>query len=720
MLFLKYKAEFDEEYKNKSNLDKSFIPSGGKYLENIKIKNSKGEKIEEYYKWQFIYSLIKSGMYSKDFIGVEVSFPKGNKNSAPIIMDGCIFDSGEWIDYYLKWITKKDDDAIDWLRNHLIGIIEFKKSNGKDIKKVFNSQIKPAIKESEKDYCIGFYYDSERLHIFHKKNNKVLRYDESKNEKGDLSTISDLSLELTDAYVYLPSFDDILEKINRSKELDRSKRTINDLDIISGVHSSQIKNAIFNILKKMERVGMVNERGYEILIQMLALKIFDEKRSNQFKKNLEFYETQEEQKKLNLLFYISDSEKEYADISDDSIQEFIKRMRKLYKEASVEYKILLKTIDTETISWEKENHIKVIGAIVESLQDYSFLKSAQTDLYQLVFYEFASAFTKVEQGQFVTPMKIINFLVNIVNPKNNESVIDPTVGIADFLSYSYINSNGTLQDSKLYGVDNSEQMIMLAKLNMLLNGDGNAILKHKPDFGSFLYKFNTNKELFALNPKINKNGNWDKSVSKNKLLKFNVVLTNPPFGSKRKFEAKTKREKEIAEMYELWELAQTGNAIDKGVLFLENAYRVLEEDGRLGIIISNSIASIDTWEEVRKWLLKKMRVVALFDLPPNVFADTGVTTTLIVAYKPNKKELEKLQSQNYEVFIRDINSVGYEVKTIDRVKIYKPIYKIDEENFEVMMDDEGNPLYEEDFTKTIGDFKEWVKTQEIKLKEGFL
>jgi type I restriction enzyme M protein len=173
-------------------------------------------------------------------------------------------------------------------------------------------------------------------------------------------------------------------------------------------------------------------------------------------------------------------------------------------------------------------------------------------------------------------------------------------------------------------------------------------------------------------------------------------------------------------MYELWELAQTGNAIDKGVLFLENAYRVLEENGRLGIILSNSIASIDAWEEVRKWLLKKMRVVALFDLPPNVFADTGVTTTLIVAYKPNKKELEKLQSQNYEVFIRDINNVGYEIKTIDRVKTYKPIYKIDEENFEVMMDEEGNPLCDEDFSKTIADFKEWAKTQETKLKKDFL
>lgn len=722
MGFIESKKKFDEKYRKKLLLEKSFVPVNGKYKENISLKNKKGFPSEEYYKWQFIFSLIDSGLYKKEFIGVEISFPKGNKNSAPIKMDGCIFDNEEWRNHYKRWIDNKEEDSVEWLRKHLIAIIEFKKSDGKDIRLVFTSQIKPTIKESESPYSIGFYYDSERLYIFQKSEANIIRYDESKNQKGENSSIGNLSLELTDNYLFIPSFDELLNKINKPKEIDRSKRTIDDLQLIMGVHSSQINESISDILKKMDKVGMVTQRGYEILIQMLALKIFDEKRSAKYepKKYLKFYQTQGEQEKLNLLFYIRPEEREYTSLEDDSIQSFIKRIRTLYNEASIDYKVILKSTDTETISWDNENHVKVMSAIVENFQDYSFIKSSRTDLYQIVFSKFANVFTKAEKNQFLTPLKLIDFLVKIVNPRNQEFIIDPTVGIADFLSMSYVNSNMTLDDSRIYGADNDEQMITLAKINMLLNGDGNAVLQCKPDMGSLLYKFDKNKTLVPLNPKLHKNGNWDNWKNQTKLMKFNVVLTNPPFGDNRKFEPKTQVEKDVAELYELWDIARCGSSIDLGLLFLENAYRVLDTNGRLGIVLSNSIASIDRWELAREWLMKKVRIVALFDLPANTFADTGVNTTLIVAYKPSEEELKKLQKDNYNVFVKEIKNIGYEVRTINRIKTYIPTYDIDEETFEVKMDEEGDSKLKEDFTQTLKEFKEWAKTQEKKLIELFL
>ncbi|MCM1518824.1 MAG: N-6 DNA methylase [Pseudoflavonifractor sp.] len=84
---------------------------------------------------------------------------------------------------------------------------------------------------------------------------------------------------------------------------------------------------------------------------------------------------------------------------------------------------------------------------------------------------------------------IIEFQVKIVNPHRGEQIIDPTSGIADFLSISYVNSDSALSDENVYGVDNDTQMVMLAQLNMLLNGDGNAKLYHKPDKGSIIWKF---------------------------------------------------------------------------------------------------------------------------------------------------------------------------------------------------------------------------------------
>jgi len=231
----------------------------------------------------------------------------------------------------------------------------------------------------------------------------------------------------------------------------------------------------------MDKIGMKNQRGYESLIQIMALKIYDEKRSARLKKLLDFYKTDEEKKKLDLLFYITDTERNFASLSDAEIQSFIKRMRTLYGEASQEYHFILKRDDRETIVWEKEEHINIISEVVEQLQDYSFVKSHKTDLYQIVFYEFANEFSKADKGQFITPIPLIDFLVQIVNPRSDEKLIDPTSGIADFLSVSYVNSQSKLDDKNIYGIDNDESMVMLAQLNMLLNGDGNAVLKYKPD-----------------------------------------------------------------------------------------------------------------------------------------------------------------------------------------------------------------------------------------------
>ena len=118
--------------------------------------------------------------------------------------------------------------------------------------------------------------------------------------------------------------------------------------------------------------------------------------------------------------------------------------------------------------------------------------------------------------------------------------------------------------------------------------------------------------------------------------------------------------------------------------------------------------------------MEKMRIVALFDLPANVFADTGVNTTLIVAYKPKENELKKLQESNYDVFVKDIKKVGYEVRTSRRVKYFNPIYKINEGTFKIEQDEEGNPLIDEEFTENVTEFRKWCLGQEKTLQDLFV
>lgn len=126
--FLDAKIRFDQEHQNKDYLSNSPIPVNGKMLQNIKVKNEKHERIEEYYKWQFISSIINSGLYPKDYIGAEIHFPKGNKASTPLKIDACIFNDKDWLVHYHKWIDTKDDDAVEWLRKILFVPLNLKKN----------------------------------------------------------------------------------------------------------------------------------------------------------------------------------------------------------------------------------------------------------------------------------------------------------------------------------------------------------------------------------------------------------------------------------------------------------------------------------------------------------------------------------------------------------------------------------------------------------------
>src|SRR3989344_4166909 len=105
--FVEAKSEFDNTHRNKGEFT-SIIPVHLELGKKFKIKNTKNEPNEEYYKWQFFYSLVYSGLYQKDYLGAEVYFPKGNKNSAPIKLDGAIFDDPKWFEKYKSYHQKKD------------------------------------------------------------------------------------------------------------------------------------------------------------------------------------------------------------------------------------------------------------------------------------------------------------------------------------------------------------------------------------------------------------------------------------------------------------------------------------------------------------------------------------------------------------------------------------------------------------------------------------
>ncbi len=711
--FTEAKSSFDTGIGKAKELSASLVPVDGKTKKNISVRNAKGEALEEYYKWQFIYGLIHSGLYAKDYIGAEVRFPKGSKSSAPLRLDGSIFDDPAWLQHYNDYWQQRSPDDLEWLNEHLLAVIEFKRDD-KDIEKVFTGQLKPAMKEKDPAtaYILGMYYGRERLYLFHRRDGLFLRYDEDKNQKGKDSKVGHLSLHLPDPYIYIPSFDDLRHRVHSPAHIDRSRRSYTELDVITSIATVQLQTALSEVLRTLDKAGLVDQRGYQILIETFALKIFDEKRNQKYSN-----------KKLE--FYINDPEAAFHALSEKPIQDFIKRMKAIRTVASGQYEKMLRA---NAIDWKNQNHVRAVVTVCRSFQDFSFVRSSKSDLYQLVFYNFANHFQQQEKAQFLTPLPVINFLVKIVNPRNGETVFDPCCGIGDFLSLAFVNAQEKdvewqLDDANIYGVDLDENMIMLAMLNMLLNGDGAAKLVYRVDKGSILSKFIEGNPpyLKELIPERHQDGNWHDWPDGTKLMQFDVLLTNPPFGEDRAYRPQTTNDRKVIEMYETWSLSGKGDNIDLGVVFLENAYHVLKPEGRLGIVLSNSIASINRWYQVRKWLMERMRIVALFDLPSNVFAETGVNTTLIVAYKPkNSSALNKLVESDYSVFVSDIQRVGYEKRTSKRNVFFNPVYRMDETTFEVMTNADGHPILDEDFTQTIADFRQWAIGQEETLQRLFL
>lgn len=133
--FTTAKNDFDRVHKN-AQTAQCIVPVNGKIRDAIAIRDKNGNPSEEYYKWQFVHAIIKSGLYARDFVGVEVHFRKGN--SALLKLDGAIFDSSEWLEHYNSYWRDRRSTDLEWLNDRLLAVIEFKK-NDKDIEKVFTS-----------------------------------------------------------------------------------------------------------------------------------------------------------------------------------------------------------------------------------------------------------------------------------------------------------------------------------------------------------------------------------------------------------------------------------------------------------------------------------------------------------------------------------------------------------------------------------------------------
>jgi type I restriction enzyme M protein len=297
----------------------------------------------------------------------------------------------------------------------------------------------------------------------------------------------------------------------------------------------------------------------------------------------------------------------------------------------------------------------------------------------VAFEEFMGGFFKEDFGQYFTPRELIAFAVEILSPDRKDLVLDPACGSGGFLLYAldhvrreagHRHTPGTVEHfeywhdfaaKNLFGLEINAELARVAKMNMIINDDGHThIVAHDAlDF----FQQPRSVDGTPLGPKR------DYILDKDRYLKpgsFDLVLTNPPFGSVVK---RTEKSAGYLEQFELRQVLSNGPAGGAGkdrasikteILFLERVHTFLKpETGRVAIILPDGILTNSSLQGVREWLLAHFQFLAVISLPAFAFAhyDAGVKASLVFMRRLAENETVPADEP---IFMALTDNIGYD------------------------------------------------------------
>lgn len=336
--------------------------------------------------------------------------------------------------------------------------------------------------------------------------------------------------------------------------------------------------------------------------------------------------------------------------------------------------------------FDKDESIKIrqnsFEQILTKLQSYN-LSDTQDDVKGIAFEQFLGTTFRGELGQFFTPRTIVNFMTNILDPKEGETICDPTCGSGGFLikAFEYVreqieedirdakirlraelegNGYDTLSEKEqlainerieamqaklnaeldpktengrlhnlscncIYGTDANPRMARTSKMNMIMHGDGHSGVHHHDGL-------------------LNIDGIFEE--------RFDVILTNPPFGSRidkslKITEADRFTDEKLIERYkakygkayeealnqvnkhigkpllELYDLGTISGLTE--VLFMERCLKLLKKGGRMGMVLPEGVLNTSNMQKIREYFEGKAKLILICSIPQDVFIAAGAT-----------------------------------------------------------------------------------------------
>lgn len=704
MNYATYFREFESKYSSLTEITRDWYDTTlgvAAFNDAASVKDSKGAYSEEWYRARFVYALVKSGKYDAKNICVEFCIPKGSPGSVSLNPDIVIFKTSAWKDAYDSW--DKESALPEQLRKEMLIVCEAKK-NTKSIETAVTKQMAEAMNSYIGKLIFGIYLDNkdEPLLFVKEGTNSIKRYYSSKAIDGE-SHIEKLNLSNRDDLSTLPSFYEYEQNLTKTNDLEHL-----NFGNTNAIDEDSFANLLTFMNRERDRLPL-SHPTQDLIVEFLTLKVSDEK---DVKSGYSPF----------FNFYILDSE---ITNTGTGTQSFRERINSIYTRAKTKYRNIFnpqcfgyETTSSGKLKPSNPNDEKFLIGLVSIFQTKTILNTSNKSFNQIIFNNFGSSVEKAKEKQFFTPVPIVEMIVNMINPQKEETVCDPCSGICDFLAMAFRHIYQSELENlpsadKFYGFDLDKDILKLAELNLVLNGDGNANIKTMNSITQKLLIDGTYPENYFTDAHFDAKTWKNIDDSEKEIQQYDVIITNPPFGKGRDLktgkDGKWDVKKSVMKLYESWTLKDEPKSIDMGAIFLENSYKLLKEGGRMAIVLSNSLASIEDWKYLREWLFTKMRIVALVELPNRSFGETGVATTVIFAYKPKADELKVLE-EDYEIYIREIENIGYEVKTKDRVVIMSPTFVINPETLEREKDANGNDKKLCDFPEVVDGFGSWLES----------
>jgi len=434
---------------------------------------------------------------------------------------------------------------------------------------------------------------------------------------------------------YPREFDDSLS------EIPRANQTIDDLFEMKHKWSELKPQFDFrHIVRRMEELALAGSGAnvFEEIFKVIYAKLYDEKMAREQRENGEV-----------LFRKYRDAERTYTVINDE-----------LFRKATEEWPDTFEETDKIRLSPDRLN------ICVGFLEDIRLFETGQGE-YELIDSAFEDLITEVSKGnkgQYFTPRHVVRMCVEMLNPKQEEFVIDPACGSGGFLLHSMyhvwenLKTEAARKDyaaKRIFGLDFDDNMRRISQALMLIAGDGKHHIFKRDSLDARDWQRPESDDarvnLKLLLSKFDNLADERENQKTYRYFNFDLLFTNPPFAGENP-------EQGLLRQYALAkkEGGELKNNVERHILFIERTLDMLRPGGRMAIVLPQGVLNNTNMEYVRDYLFGKVRILAVVGLHGNTFKPhTGTKTSVLFLQKWGN---ESKSQKDYPIFMAVSKKAG--------------------------------------------------------------